>query len=352
MLPLTVYNATGAPLAVGRLVYVNGYNTTFNLPTVAYAVADGTGKLAQYIVQKAIPTATIGNVVAACLIGGLNTSSYAAVGDPCYLSPTSAGLCQAAQPGAQADTQKVGEIVRVHGSLGEISFDPQNVEVGQAAPGYAYVEITGNTANGDTITIGPYTYEFNAVELNVTPPNIWIDMSAGGVGHANSATKAATSINAHAAGVCNAISSDDGTNGLVALVAKKPGADTNYGLSKVAANITVSEAALVGSAGPAIRHVLKGLRTIDAADVTLLAVVLGTSKIPVGGFPCTSAPRVENAFAITAAGVVKTLVGASGGLLTLVQAGTGYYVLYYAEPAGGARLANTDVLRYEVSYAL
>jgi len=120
-----VYNSTGATLAKGTVVYINGGQG--NLPTVTKALAVGDTTSAQTfgIVQSDITNMNNGFVVVAGGIDNLDTQAYS-VGTALYLSPTTAGAITTTKPYAPDHLVYLGVVVRSHPTQGVIEVKIQN----------------------------------------------------------------------------------------------------------------------------------------------------------------------------------------------------------------------------------
>jgi hypothetical protein len=120
-----VYNSTGATLAKGTVVYINGGQG--NLPTVTKALAVGDTTSAQTfgIVQSDITNMNNGFVVVAGGIDNLDTQAYS-VGTALYLSPTTAGAITSTKPYAPQHLVYLGVVVRSHPTQGVIEVKIQN----------------------------------------------------------------------------------------------------------------------------------------------------------------------------------------------------------------------------------
>jgi hypothetical protein len=120
-----VYNSTGATLAKGTVVYINGGQG--NLPTVTKALAVGDTTSAQTfgIVQSDITNQNNGYVVVAGGINSLDTQAFP-VGTALYLSPTTAGAYTSTKPYAPQHIVYIGVVVRSHPTMGVIEVKIQN----------------------------------------------------------------------------------------------------------------------------------------------------------------------------------------------------------------------------------
>ena len=151
------------------------------------------------------------------------------------------------------------------------------------------------------------------------------------------ATALVTAVNADASRECDAY---DVTDGTVLLTAKTAGASMPA-LATTGANLVVSAAATVGGAAAAVRSVYTFVRTITAADVTVLSDANGT--VAIGAIPSTTQPTFFQAQAITAAGLVKYLDDTE---FLWVQPNANYWVLTAVDAGGGAvGLAAGDTVR-------
>lgn len=120
-----VYNSTGATLAKGTVVYINGGQG--NLPTITKALAVGDTTSAQTfgVVQSDITNQSNGYVVVAGGLNSLDTQAYAA-GTALYLSPTTAGAYTSTKPYAPDHIVYIGVVVRSHPTMGVIEVKIQN----------------------------------------------------------------------------------------------------------------------------------------------------------------------------------------------------------------------------------
>ncbi len=120
-----VYNSTGATLAKGTVVYINGGQG--NLPTVTKAIATGDATSAQTygVVQFDITNNNNGFVVVLGSLNNLDTQAYA-VGTQLYLSGTTAGAWTSTKPYAPIHLVYVGIVVRSHPTQGVVEVRIQN----------------------------------------------------------------------------------------------------------------------------------------------------------------------------------------------------------------------------------
>lgn len=98
------------------------------------------------------------------------------------------------------------------------SGTPQN-----AAFAAANLTISGNVADGETVTMGTEVYEFDT-DGSVTAGNISVDVSVGGVGNVNAAAKLTTAINANST-IIDAF--DILNNGVLSIQSKIVGTEGN-----------------------------------------------------------------------------------------------------------------------------
>jgi len=141
-----VYNETGATLAKGTVVYINGGHG--NLPTITKALATGDATSAQTygVVQNDITDNNNGFVVVSGSLIDLNTNSYAP-GTILYLSSTTAGEWTSVKQYAPAHLVYVAIVVRQHPTQGVVEIKIQN--------GYEMDELHNvaaqSPANGDIL---------------------------------------------------------------------------------------------------------------------------------------------------------------------------------------------------------
>lgn len=122
-----VYNNSGGALAIGDAVYVTGYDTTEEKPTIAKADADGTGTLpAIGVVASAMNDTESGTVTSFGLVSGFDTSSWTA-GD-CLFLHTTAGEMTSTKPGS-GFIQKIGVVVYSHATAGVIWLVPNIIDI-------------------------------------------------------------------------------------------------------------------------------------------------------------------------------------------------------------------------------
>jgi hypothetical protein len=157
---LDVENAFAGTLAVGTLVYVSGVNTTstspgFGKPQVTKADADAAApaNVATYVVVEAIPQSGYGRVARAATVINVDTSGYATVGDPVFLSAT-AGASTPTNPAiasSAATGQRVGYVKVKSSTVGEIAYDLQSNTVTASAT--VTRTVTGSLTNAQMLAI-------------------------------------------------------------------------------------------------------------------------------------------------------------------------------------------------------
>lgn len=120
-----VYNETGATLAKGTIVYINGGHG--NLPTVTKAIATGDPTSAQTygIVQNDIGNMNNGFVVVSGSLMDLDTQAYPE-GTQLYLSGTTAGAWTSTKPYAPVHLVYVAIVTRSHPTQGVVEVSIQN----------------------------------------------------------------------------------------------------------------------------------------------------------------------------------------------------------------------------------
>jgi hypothetical protein len=120
-----VYNETGATLAKGSIVYINGGHG--NLPTVTKAIATGDATSAQTygIVQNDIGNNNNGFVVVIGSLTDLDTQAYPE-GTQLYLSGTTAGAWTSTKPYAPVHLVYVAIVTRSHPTQGVVEVSIQN----------------------------------------------------------------------------------------------------------------------------------------------------------------------------------------------------------------------------------
>lgn len=123
-----VKNNSGVALTRGTAVYINGANGTNILITKAQANTEATSSKTLGLLKQDLAVNELGYVVSSGLLEGLNTSA-ATVGDPVWLSPTTAGgivFGLANKPSAPNHMVYLGVVSRVNSNNGEIFVTVQN----------------------------------------------------------------------------------------------------------------------------------------------------------------------------------------------------------------------------------
>lgn len=116
-----IYNNTGLALTVGQLVYINGFDGTKNLPTVALAV--NTARPAVMVVKEQIANGATGMVYFEADVTGIDTSGAAAVGSLVYLNSVSGGWTLTSPTLSTQAVQEIGTVT-VKAVAGSIYFYP------------------------------------------------------------------------------------------------------------------------------------------------------------------------------------------------------------------------------------
>jgi hypothetical protein len=123
-----VYNKSGAAIAKGSVVYIDGAHSSV-LPSIALAKAnaESTSAYTYGLVENDIPNNSQGVVIQSGAITNLNlpTSTYTD-GQTLYLSPTVAGGYTLVKPLAPNHYVSIGTITRAHPTLGTIQIAIRN----------------------------------------------------------------------------------------------------------------------------------------------------------------------------------------------------------------------------------
>ena len=117
---ITVANKTGGDLNAGTLVYLSGYDTTLDAPTVTKASLT---VQATHVLTEDIDDDESGVADEEALVENLDTSTASAVGALVYLAADGA-FSFTAPTGADEISQIVGVVVTKHASTGSIKFFP------------------------------------------------------------------------------------------------------------------------------------------------------------------------------------------------------------------------------------
>ena len=124
----TAYNNSGATIAKGSVVYINGRHSS-NYPTIAKSQAntEANSYSTFAMVQDDITNGSTGTIIQAGNISNLNlpTATYTD-GQIVYLSPTVAGGITTTKPLAPNHIVKIGTVTRAHPTLGSIELKIEN----------------------------------------------------------------------------------------------------------------------------------------------------------------------------------------------------------------------------------
>jgi hypothetical protein len=159
-------NATGASIAKGKVVYINGAQG--QRPTVALSDSDSetTSSKTLGLTAETIADGAEGFVVTFGVLRGVNTDGLTE-GSALWLSSTAGGY-QTSIPAEPAHLVFVGYVVKASASAGEIFVNPQN--------GYELTELHGVTIeNGGALTD-------NEVLAYDSASGIWINQTASEAG--------------------------------------------------------------------------------------------------------------------------------------------------------------------------
>lgn len=213
-------------------------------------------------------------------------------------------------------------------------------ERAQSAVGYVYFS-GGNITDVDTISIGGRTYEFS----NDAAGAANVICNCGGILPAAPAVPLAAmvvAINADALRTVDAVNVG-GASGLIALITRTPSATLPalaVTVLTVGGAIVVSAATMTGGLAETYCSFYPKNYTITAADVTSLALILGTSTIPIAAFSSTTTPRITGLLARRG----NAILNLTDAIVTAVQVNANFWLVTYAEPAGGAILQAADVI--------
>lgn len=182
---LPVRNNTGATLAKGTAVYING--ALGQNPTVTKAIATGDATSAQTLglMTANLSNNSVGNVTLIGTLTNIDTSAYSD-GQQLYLSPTTAGALTATKPYAPNHLVYMAVVEHAHPSLGKLFVKVQN--------GYEMDELhdvsAQNPANNDGLfyntTSGLWEKKSIVTALGYTPANRAGDTFTGVVSIYNS----------------------------------------------------------------------------------------------------------------------------------------------------------------------
>ena len=136
---LRIWNATGATIAAGALVYVSGWSQTFKRWLVTLADADVIARgNAIFIVRHAILKTQGGVGWKTHRLQGVDTDA-GSVSDPVYLSATAGGWTLTAPSVAGGQDQIVGRIAVDSATVGEIEFNLELSPTGGGSGGGEFV---------------------------------------------------------------------------------------------------------------------------------------------------------------------------------------------------------------------
>ena len=189
-----VRNETGATLAKGTVVYING--GAGNKVTVTKAIATGDETSAQTfgVIITDIPNNQNGYACVLGLVENLNTSAYTE-GQQLYLSPTTAGAFTTTKPSAPYHMVYLAIVERVHANQGTMLVRIQN--------GYELEELhnvaIASVTNGDLLVYESATslWKNKSVSTLGLATQAWVDaqgyLQAGALSpYLTSATAAST----------------------------------------------------------------------------------------------------------------------------------------------------------------
>src|SRR6266851_3663480 len=121
-LGMQVWNASGSDIAVGKLVYVSGWNVTHAMPQIDLAVASGRYTGAQFVTLAAITNGSAGPVGLHFSLTAQNTNA-ATAGDPVYLGTTAGGYTMTTPSATAGYYQVVGRVAVKSASVGLVDFN-------------------------------------------------------------------------------------------------------------------------------------------------------------------------------------------------------------------------------------
>jgi hypothetical protein len=162
---LRVKNVFAGTLAVGTLVCVNGTTTdpsrgddVFATVTKADADAAAPAGRAVYVVTEAMVQSAYGAVGRYLVLRGIDTSTYATVGDPAYLSTTAGLTTPAAPTSGLANVQRVGYCAKKSSTQGIIVYDLRSNGVEKLGASALTQTVNGDSvANVTSTSGGPLT---------------------------------------------------------------------------------------------------------------------------------------------------------------------------------------------------
>jgi hypothetical protein len=201
-----VRNNTGATLAKGTVVYINGSLGQNSTVAKALATSDATSAQTLGLMTANLANNATGYVTVIGVITNINTSAFTD-GQQLYLSPTTAGTFTATKPHAPDHLVYVAVVEHAHPSQGKLFVKVQN--------GYELDELHDVSAqsptNGQTIVYNSTTglWEKNTVSLTAGV-NGTLPIANGGTG-STSAAAALTALGAYPATNPNGYTSNAGT---------------------------------------------------------------------------------------------------------------------------------------------
>jgi len=158
---LRVKNVFAGTLAVGTLVCVNGTTTdpargddVFATVTKADADAAAPTGRAVYVVTEAMAQNAYGAVGRYLVLRGIDTSTYATVGDPAYLSTTAGVTTPTAPTTGLANVQRVGYCAKKSSTQGIIVYDLRSNEVDKLGSSALTQAVSGDSVANVTPTAG------------------------------------------------------------------------------------------------------------------------------------------------------------------------------------------------------
>ena len=117
---LVAYNATGATIPQGSVVYISGAHGNDPQISLAKADSEATSAFTIAVAQSSVPNNSNGTFITTGLLEGFATNGFGADGTPLYLSPTVAGGLTATKPFAPYHYVRVGTVVRSHPTAGTV----------------------------------------------------------------------------------------------------------------------------------------------------------------------------------------------------------------------------------------
>ena len=205
-----VRNQTGATIANGTVVYVNG--ATGNTPTIAKAIATSfTTSDIIGVTTTEILNNGFGYVTISGLVNGLDTSAFAE-GDAVFLSATTAGTYTVTEPTRPNYSIQVGVILRANPSVGTLLVSVQIVSTetqhligtmavdqgGTGQTSYTNGQLligntTGNTLTKSTLTAGTGVSVTNGTG-SITLANTGVTSAVAGTGISVSGSTGAVTV--------------------------------------------------------------------------------------------------------------------------------------------------------------